>query len=216
MAIDSSLLVALNIVAQSQAAPTTHTLTLCRHMLDYCATFQQSKVCYHASDMVLHVDSDPAYLVAPHAKSRVAGYFQLSNKKYPTNPSMFLNGACLVECKTLRHVVASSAESETAVAFHNAQFALPIRYMLSQLGHPKPPTPFRIDNQATTNFIKNNINEKKFKYWNMRFYWLRDQSINNNFQFYSDKSTNNIADFFTKKHNIQYHVSSKNKYLNYA
>ena len=129
-------------------------------MLDYCATFQQSKVCYCAYGMVLHVDSNVGYLVTPHAKSREAGCFQLNNEKYPTNPSMPLNGAFLVECKTLCHIVVSSAESETAVTFHNAQCALPIRYILSQLGHPQPPTPYQIDNQITTNFMKNIITQK--------------------------------------------------------
>ena len=51
-----------------------------------------------------------------------------------------------VECKTLRHMVAFSAENETAAAFYNAQYALPIRYMLTQMGHPQPPTPFCINN----------------------------------------------------------------------
>ena len=160
----------------------------------------------------LHVDSDAAYLVAQHAKNRIAGYFQLNNKDYPSNPSTFLNGAILVECKTLRHVVASSAENETVAAFHNAQCALSIRYMLIQLGYPQPSTPFHIDNQTITNIIKNHYT-KKSKSWNMRFYWLRDQSISNNYQYYWDKSTNNLTDFFTKKYTIQYHVSSKNKYL---
>ena len=67
------------------------------------------------------------------------------------------HGAVLVECKTLHHVVASSEESETVAAFHNTQRALPIRHMLTQIGHPQPPTPFHIDNQTTTNFIQNNM-----------------------------------------------------------
>ena len=88
--------------------------------------------------MVLTIDSDAAYLVAPKARSRIAGYFQLNSKHKCNN---YVNGALLIECKTLRHVVASSAEAETAGIFHNAQVALPIRYMLTQMGHLQPPTP---------------------------------------------------------------------------
>ena len=89
--------------------------------------------------MVLHVDSDAAYLVAPKAKSRVAGYFHLSShpniSKHPQ-----LNGAIHVECKTLQHVVSSAAEAEVAGIFHNAGMALPIRHILTCLGHPQPLT----------------------------------------------------------------------------
>ena len=47
-----------------------------------------------------------------------------------------LNGAVHVECKTLRHVVSSAAEAETAGVYHNAEMALPIRIVLKALNHP--------------------------------------------------------------------------------
>ena len=91
--------------------------------------------------MILRVDSDAAYLVAPKARSRVAGYYYLSS----LDKSPRLNGAVHVECKTLRHVVASAAEAETAGVFHNAQIVLPIRRILEALNHPQPPTPIKTD-----------------------------------------------------------------------
>ena len=36
--------------------------------------------------MCLHIDTDAAYLVAPEAKSQIAGYYYLSNKYTPTQP----------------------------------------------------------------------------------------------------------------------------------
>ena len=66
-------------------------------MIDYCATFQQSKICYCASDVDLHIDSNAACLVALHAKSRIARYFHLKNKDYPSNASTHLHGAIPVE-----------------------------------------------------------------------------------------------------------------------
>ena len=99
-AIDSSFLVALNIVAQSQEAPTTYTLTYCCYMLDYCATFPNSEVRYNASNKILYNDPDMAYLVTPRAKSLVAGHFQLNNLT-STKKNTPLNGSILVECKTL-------------------------------------------------------------------------------------------------------------------
>ena len=201
-AIDYTLLPALNTISQSQAKPTVQIQRACKVLLDYCATYQHVVLRYHASDMILNIDSDAAYLVAPGAKSRVAGYFQL-NSKMRSNPKV--NAAILVECKTLRHVVTSSAEAEIAGVFHNAQRAIPIRYMLNQLGHPQPPTPIKIDNETATNFIHNNITQKRSKSWDMRFYWLRDQQQLNNFDFYWDRSENNHADYWTKHFTAIYH-----------
>ena len=117
---------------------------------------------YHASDMVLMVDSDVAYLVIPNAKSRIAGYFQLNHHPkcilYPD-----VNGAILIECKALKHVVSSAAEAEIAGVFHNAQIAIPIRYMLEQLGHLQSPTLIKTDNSIATGFVHNNIHQKKSK-----------------------------------------------------
>jgi len=152
--------------------------------------------------MVLNIDSDAAYLVAPGATSRVAGYFQLNSAQ---RSNSHVNAAILVECKTLRHVVASSAEAESAGLFHNAQRAVPIRYMQSQLGHPQPPTPMKTDNETTNNFIHNNVMQKRSKSWDMRYYWLRDQHNQNNFDFYWDKSENNHGDYWTKHFPAIYH-----------
>ena len=119
-AIDNTILPALNAIAAEQAFPTETTMKKCNRLLDYVATYPDVFIRYYASDMILNIDSDAAYLVAPGAKSRIAGFFHLTNKDDP-----FTNGPILVECKTLRHVVASSAEAETAGIFHNAQLAIP-------------------------------------------------------------------------------------------
>ena len=157
-AIDYNILPALNTILQSQAKPTETTKSATTNLLDYCATYPNVKLRFHASDMILNIDSDAAYLVAPGARSRVAGCFQLNSAKR-SNPNV--NAAILVECKTLRHGVASSAEAETSGIFHNTQRAVPIRYMLIQLGHPQPPTPVKTDNETSNNFIYNNITQKR-------------------------------------------------------
>ena len=62
--------------------------------------------------MILNIDSDAAYLVAPKVRSRVAGYYHLSSIPNVTQHPR-LNGSVLVECKTLRDVVSSAADAET-------------------------------------------------------------------------------------------------------
>ena len=118
-----------------------------------------------------------------------------------------------MECKTLRHVVASSAEAETAGIFHNAQVALPIRHMLIQLGHPQPPTPIKTDNTTATAFVNKNINQRKSKSWDMKFYWMRDKETQKLFKVYWDKGDNNLADYFTKHHNTKHHKHIRPTYV---
>jgi len=112
--------------------------------------------------MILHVDSDATYLVLPNEKSRVAGYFYLSD--HPDRDiSPTLNGAILVEYKGIKHVVLSSAEAEIAGLFHNAQTALPMRYILEVIDHKQPLTPVKTNNSTALGFVHNNIYQKRSK-----------------------------------------------------
>ena len=121
--------------------------------------------------MILHIDSDAAYLVMPGAKSRVAGYYYLSTKPLTIGDpqNIPLNGAILVECKTLRHVVASAAEAETGGLFHNAQRGIEIRVALEEMGHPQGKTPLKTDNSTSHSFVHKNIKQRRSKAWDMRY-----------------------------------------------
>ena len=94
--------------------------------MDYAATYPDVKLRYFASNMVLHVDSDAAYLVQTGARSRVAGYYILSTypPPPPAIPKPTPNAPILVKYKTLRSVVASAAEAETGWLFHNGQMII--------------------------------------------------------------------------------------------
>jgi hypothetical protein len=122
--IDFNILTALNDIGTTQSKPTEYTLQECEQLLDYAATYPHIVVRYYASDMVLAIDSDAAYLVLPNAKSRIAGYYYLTSDLINDAPP--INAPILMICKTLKHVVSSAAEAETAGVFTNAQIALPI------------------------------------------------------------------------------------------
>ena len=125
---------AVNKISSTQAKLTTYTEEECQQILDYVAMYLNVFVHFYASNTVLMMDSDAAYLVMPNTKSRIAGYFQLSD--YPTktnNPK--LNGTILVVYKVLKNVISSSAKYETVGLFYNAQMAMPIRYMLEKLNY---------------------------------------------------------------------------------
>ena len=78
-AIDYAILPAINDISSEQSKPTKKTLQKIQRLMDYVNTHDNAFLRFHASDMVLHVDSDAAYLVAPKARSRIAGYYHLTD-----------------------------------------------------------------------------------------------------------------------------------------
>ena len=171
------MLTPLNDIGTTQAKPTKYTKEEYQQLIDYVATYSNTIVRYYASDMILFVDSDAAYLVLPKARSRIARYHYLSSMPPTPEQSPMLHAPILVVYRTLWHIVSLAAKVETAGVFTNAQIALPIQYILECLGHKQPPTPIKSDNSTTIGFINNNIHQKRSKSWDMRFHWLRDKDI---------------------------------------
>ena len=210
-ALDGTILPALNSISTQQAQPMEQTKKKHQRLLDYLNTYPNICLRFHASDMILKIDSDAAYLVLPKAKSRIAGYFQLSNQ-LPIPP--LHNAHILIEYRGLRHVVCSSSEAETAGLFQNAQVALPIRRLLIEIGHPQPATPIKTDNSTAVRFVNNNINIKKAKTWDMRMNWLREKDIQKFFKIYWEEAAQNYADYYTKtNHTILHHHQERQKHV---
>ena len=103
------------------------------------------------------------------ARSRIAGYYYLAGQPNTTQQTQ-LNGPLLIECKTMRYVVASAADAEIGNLFHNDQTSVPIWVILEVLGLPQPPTPITTDNDTAHGFIYDSINFKKSKSWDIRYY----------------------------------------------
>ena len=82
--------------------------------MDYLHTHPDAIIQFHASNIILYIESYAAYLVLPKARSRVASIFYLSNATAGRPP---LNDAIQVICKTLQNVVSSTAEAETGGIF---------------------------------------------------------------------------------------------------
>ena len=149
---DGSLLPALNSISAQQNKPKQKVKEKRKRLLDYVATYPHPILRFYAGDMILTVESDAAYLVLPKARSRAAGFFYLHN--YPTSkPHPTLNGAILVECTTLRHVVSAVAEAEVGALYHNVRVALPIKNLLEAIGHPQNLTIITTDNSTAHSFV---------------------------------------------------------------
>ena len=189
------------------------TMHACHRLLNYAATHPDAAIRYNACDMILHVDSDAAYLVLPKARSRVAGYFYLSNASGPGLSDPPLNGALTVECSALRNVVSSAAEAETGGIFKNSQKAVALRQDLIAIGHPQPPTPIKTDNKTSRDIITSLCKPKKSKSWDMRYHWVEDRVNSKELNLHWKPGTQNWADYFTKHHAPIYHKIMRYKYL---
>ena len=106
----------------------------------------------------------------------------------------------VVECKTVRNVMISAAESKTCGIFHNCQNVIQIRIKLGEMGHPQPPTPVKTNNTIALGYIESNIRQKRSKSWDKKYNWLCNRDLLEYFRFYWDKGLNNFGNYFTKHH----------------
>ena len=114
-AVDTNMLPDLNDISTQKYKPTSHAIKKYNCLLDYAATYPNYSIQYHASDMILHINTYAAYAVLPKSCSRISGRFYLISNFLPTNDmaKSKLNGPILTICQTLKTFVASAAESET-------------------------------------------------------------------------------------------------------
>merc|ERR1712025_635627 len=133
MALDNTMLHALNNIACAVTKGTQATMDATTYFLNYVASNPLPQIMFQASDMILHVESDAAYLVCPMARSRAGGYFYLGAKD-----GKLFNAQVLVQAKVIKNVMASAAEAEVAALYLNAQEAVPICQCLIDMGRPQP------------------------------------------------------------------------------
>eukprot|EP00536_Pseudo-nitzschia_multiseries_P010327 jgi/Psemu1/25590/gm1.25590_g len=167
----------LNDIASAKDNQTT--LGATKYFLNYAACNPEATIIYRASNMILPVDSNAAYLVCPGAKSRAGGYHYLGD----TTENTF-NGPILVLAKIIKNAMASAAEAEVASLFLNAREALPIQQCLIELGHPQPATPLKTDNNTAEGILNGTVKQKRSKAIDMRFYWLRDRAKQGQFNIF--------------------------------
>jgi hypothetical protein len=137
-------------IARAQTKATEKMQAATNQLLDYLATHPDAIIRYHASDMILHINSDASYLSVSNARSRLGGLFFLGNKP-PEQDT--LNGSIRNVASVIKNVVASAAESEVGACFHHAQSGAPLRVTLTERGHDQPPTPLCTDNSTAFDIL---------------------------------------------------------------
>jgi hypothetical protein len=74
-AVDMTVLMDLSAIGVEQTKATEQTMGRCIDLLNYLASNQDAKVCFHASDMVMNIHSDVSYQSETKACSRACGHF---------------------------------------------------------------------------------------------------------------------------------------------
>ena len=213
--VDITLLMTLSTIAHEQSKATEKTNISVHQMLDYCATHPNATIRFRASDMILNIHSDAAYLNAPNARSRVGGHFFLGwlpEKNLPIR----LNGAIHVISTILKFVAASAAEAELGALFVNAKEGRVIRLILQELGHPQPPTPIHCDNSTAAGIANNTVKRQRSRSMEMRYFWIADQVARHQFDVRWHPGQENMGDYHTKTHPTSHHVRVRPYYLHEA
>jgi hypothetical protein len=106
-AVDPTLIMPINVLASGQSNATDVTSDKVIKLLNYCNTHPETKIRYHASNMILHIHSDASYLSENEAKSRAGGFFYMGSDT--KTDKKLTNGALLIISKVLKHVMSSAA-----------------------------------------------------------------------------------------------------------
>eukprot|EP00957_Ditylum_brightwellii_P202012 15328186-Ditylum_brightwellii.AAC.1 len=118
--LDRTILPTLNKISTDQSKPTINTTKQSTMFIDYLAAYPKAVLRFFAGNMQLHVDFDTVYLVLNGAKSRIAGYFYCATNPHALNYNQTPDTApILIECRTLKHIVCSTAEVECGSLFYN-------------------------------------------------------------------------------------------------
>ena len=135
IALDLTMLVAMGTLTTQQSKPTESLWNDITWFLNYAASHPHAKICFPASDMILHIASDGSYLSESKSRSRVGGIFYLSSKLPQHNQAPdcnhSFNSPFHVVTKILKMITSSAMETEVAATLHNAKEALPFRVTLA-------------------------------------------------------------------------------------
>jgi hypothetical protein len=209
--VDPTLSMPINVLASKESKSTEVTADKVIQLLNYCNTHLETKIRYHASDMILHIHSDASYLSENEAKSRARGFFYIgSDTKTDKN---LTNGTILIIGRVLRNVMSSAAEAEIGAVFINAKKGAVLRTTLEELGHKQPPTPMETDNTTATGYSNGTTTKKRTKEMDMRFYWIKDRVKQGQFNVYWGPGYQNLADYFTKHPSPAHHKRMRKIYI---
>ena len=161
--------------------------------------------------MILAIHSDAYYLSDKDAKSRSGGNFYPTNK----NDEQLKNRFILTLSSIIKNVMASASEADMAVLFYNYKEAVPLRFMLEEMGHPQSRMPVKICNNTAHKLIMKTMVPKASKATDMCFNWLKFRGGQDQFEILWRRGHKNRADYHTKHHPPNHHVKMRGDYVIY-
>jgi hypothetical protein len=149
--------------------------------LNYCSTHPDAKLHYHASDMILKVNSDASYNSEPQARSQAGGHFYMGSQD--TNDDTH-KGAILATTFIMQPVLSSTSKAEIRALYKNTKKGALLCITLHEMGHPQPATPVQTNNSTVCSIANNNIKQQRSRTIDMRFYWIKDHVKQGQFNIY--------------------------------
>jgi hypothetical protein len=116
-------------------------------------------------------------------------------------------------CTILKLIAASAAEAELGALFLNAQEAKIMQLILTELGHPQPPTPIHMGNTATVGIVNNTVKRQQSRAVEMRHFWLLDGESQQQFKFYLQLGQDNLGNYLSKHHPAEIHQPVRPYYV---
>jgi hypothetical protein len=135
-AVDPTLIMPINVLASEQSKATSVTADKVIKLFNYCNTHPETKIRYHASDMILHIHSDASYLSEKEAKSIAGGFFYMGN--IINTDRKLTNGAILIISKfQTRNVFGSGSINWSS--FYKCQGRSSPSYNIGRIRTPTSP-----------------------------------------------------------------------------
>ena len=119
--------------------------------------------------MILAAHSDAGFNNESKARSCAEAHIFLSKN----DPKPEWNGAILTISLIIKFVMSSATEAELGALYITAKEMFPIRQTLIEMGWKQPPSPIQTNNLTAAGVINKTIIQRKSKFMDLRFHWLR-------------------------------------------
>jgi hypothetical protein len=103
----------------------------------------------------------------------------------------------------MQSVLSSAAEAEIGALYENTKKVAILHVTLEEMGYPQPAAPVQTDNSTACSIANDNIKQQQSRAIDMRFYWVRDQVRQGQFDIHWKPGKVNLADYYTKHHIIK-------------
>ena len=103
--------------------------------------------------------------------------------------------------------MSAAAEAVIGAVYVNAREAVPALKILDEMGHRQPRTPMQTDNSDAHSVVNNNVQLKRTKATDMRFYWIQCREAQSHFRYYWRPGSQNWADCWTKHFPASHHIN---------